>query len=111
MTELHSQDNVFHFLSLDNQENEVIKLANFSNILCGAFHACYLGYSLGEKWQGQGLMHEVLVQTIRYMQKHQGVHRIMASHMPRNLRSGSLLVRLCFEREGYAKQYLQIDGE
>lgn len=111
MSELHRQGNAFHFILLDNEENEVMGVVNFSNILRGAFHACYLGYSLGKKWQGQGLMHEALVHAIRYMQKHQGMHRIMANYMPHNSRSGNLLTRLGFEREGYAKQYLQIDGE
>lgn len=111
MSEMHRQGSAFHFLLLDNDENEVIGVANFSNVLRGAFHACYLGYSLGEKWQGQGLMHEGLIQAIQYMQKHQGMHRIMANYMPHNSRSGNLLTRLGFEREGYARQYLQINGE
>lgn len=111
MSELHRQGSAFHFLLLDSQENEVMGVANYSNILRGAFHACYLGYSLGEKWQGQGLMYEALVQANRYMQKTQEMHRIMANYMPHNLRSGHLLARLGFEREGYAKDYLQIDGE
>ena len=111
MSEMHRQGSAFHFLLLDSNENEVIGVANFSNILRGAFHACYLGYSLGEKWQGQGLMYEGLMSAIQYMQKHQGMHRIMANYMPHNSRSGNLLTRLGFEREGYAKQYLQINGE
>ena len=56
-------------------------------------------------------MYEALTQIIRYMQKHQGMHRIMANYMPHNMRSGNLLTRLGFEREGYAKQYLEINGE
>jgi ribosomal-protein-alanine N-acetyltransferase len=40
----------------------------------------------------------------------QGMHRIMASHLPRKLRSAALLARLGFEREGYARSYLRIDG-
>lgn len=56
-------------------------------------------------------MYEALGQSIRYMQQHQAMHRIMANYMPHNMRSGSLLTRLGFEREGYAKQYLQIDGQ
>lgn len=42
------------FILLDAQEHEVRGIANFSNVLRDAFHACFLGYSLGEKWQGQG---------------------------------------------------------
>ncbi|MQL47428.1 30S ribosomal protein S5 alanine N-acetyltransferase [Photorhabdus khanii] len=110
ITEMQRQSAAFHFLLLDPNENEVIGVANFSNILRGAFHACYLGYSLGEKWQGKGLMYEALQPAIRYMQRQQGMHRIMANYMPNNHRSGKLLERLGFEREGYAKKYLMING-
>lgn len=111
MNEMHREGSAFHFVLLDKEENEVMGVANFSNVLRGSFYACYLGYSLGEKWQGQGLMYEALTQTIRYMQQHQKIHRIMANYMPHNMRSGNLLTKLGFEREGYAKQYLQINGE
>ena len=76
-----------------------------------AFYACYLGYSIGQKWQGQGMMYEALTAAIRYMQRTQHIHRIMANYMPHNQRSGNLLARLGFEKEGYAKDYLLIDGE
>ncbi|OCQ53022.1 putative ribosomal N-acetyltransferase YdaF [Photorhabdus australis subsp. thailandensis] len=110
ITEMQRQSAAFHFLLLEPNENEVMGVANFSNILRGAFHACYLGYSLGEKWQGKGLMYEALQPAIRYMQRQQGMHRIMANYMPDNHRSGKLLERLGFEREGYARKYLMING-
>lgn len=56
-------------------------------------------------------MHEALQTLIRYMQRQQKMHRIMANYMPHNKRSGQLLERLGFEREGYAKDYLLIDGK
>jgi ribosomal-protein-alanine N-acetyltransferase len=34
----------------------------------------------------------------------------MANHVPRNERSARLLERLGFEREGFAKAYLHLDG-
>ncbi|TCW00051.1 ribosomal protein S5-alanine N-acetyltransferase [Biostraticola tofi] len=110
ISELHRQGSAYYFLLLDPQENEVYGVANFSNVLRGSFHACFLGYSIGEKWQGQGLMFEALQTAIRYMQRQQHMHRIMANYMPHNQRSGNLLARLGFEREGYAKEYLLIDG-
>ncbi|RLS12169.1 30S ribosomal protein S5 alanine N-acetyltransferase, partial [Acinetobacter baumannii] len=60
---------------------------------------------------GQGLMFEALQPLIRYMQRQERMHRIMANYMPHNHRSGNLLARLGFEREGYAKDYLMIDGQ
>lgn len=110
INELHKQGHAYYFLLLDQEEKEVVGVANFSNVLRGDFHACILGYSLGQKWQGQGLMYEALKPAIRYMFNQQRMHRIMANYMPHNQRSGGLLVRLGFEREGYAKDYLRIDG-
>ncbi|CAM3734750.1 ribosomal protein S5-alanine N-acetyltransferase [Xenorhabdus thuongxuanensis] len=110
IAELQRQGSAFNFLLLDPNENEVMGVANFTNVVRGAFYSCYLGYSLGEKWQGQGLMYEALQPAIRYMQRHQKMHRIMANYMPHNQRSGNLLKKLGFEREGYARNYLMIDG-
>lgn len=110
ITEMQKQGSAFHFLLLDKDEQDVRGVANFNNVLRGAFHACYLGYSLGEKWQGQGLMFEALQPAIQYMHQHQRIHRIMANYMPHNQRSGDLLARLGFEKEGYAKDYLLING-
>ena len=56
-------------------------------------------------------MFEALTAAIRYMQRTQHIHRIMANYMPHNQRSGDLLARLGFEKEGYAKNYLLIDGQ
>lgn len=110
MIDLQRQGSAYYFILLDHNEQQVRGVANFSNILRSSFHACFLGYSLGEQWQGQGLMQEALQSAIRYMQRQQRIHRIMANYMPHNQRSGALLARLGFEREGYAKDYLLIDG-
>ena len=110
ISEMQKQGSAYYFILLDPDEHEVRGVANFSNVLRGSFYACYLGYSLGEKWQGQGLMYEALQSALRYMLRQQRMHRIMANYMPHNQRSGALLARLGFEREGYAKDYLLIDG-
>lgn len=69
ITEMQKQGSAYYFILLDAQEHEVRGVANFSNVLRDAFHACFLGYSLGEKWQGQGLMYEALQPAIHYMQR------------------------------------------
>ena len=77
----------------------------------GIFQACHLGYSVDHDWQGKGLMFEVAQAGIAYMFDIQGLHRIMANHMPANVRSEKLLRRLGFEREGFARAYLKINGQ
>lgn len=95
---------------LEPDSGQVIGICQFSQIVRGAFQACYLGYSLGREWQGRGLMHEAAAAGIAYVFDTLRLHRIMANHMPRNVRSARLLKRLGFEREGYARAYLNIAG-
>lgn len=45
--ELQKQGSAYYFILLDPEEKEVRGVANFSNVLRGSFHACFLGYSRG----------------------------------------------------------------
>ncbi len=100
-----------HFIATDLHTGAMLAACNFTNIVRGIFQACHLGYSVDHAWQGQGLMHEVAQAGIRYMFETQGLHRIMANHLPSNVRSEQLLRRLGFEHEGYARAYLKIAGQ
>lgn len=91
--------------------DRVIGHVSFTQIFRGPFHACYLGYSLDEAEQSKGLMFEALSAGIGYMFGEQNLHRIMANYIPYNRRSGNLLKRLGFIPEGYAQDYLMINGE
>ncbi|MGB0895607.1 MAG: GNAT family N-acetyltransferase, partial [Parashewanella sp.] len=94
-------------IALNQEQTEVIGVCNFSNIIRGVFQACNLGYSVGQKFEGQGLMHEILDAGISYMFNEVGLHRVMANYVPENKRSAALLERLGFEKEGLAKSYLK----
>ena len=97
-----------HWLMLEG--DTVIGECNFTNIVRGPFLACQLGYSIDHRREGRGLMRETLTATIGYMFDRVGLHRIMASYRPENTRSERLLSALGFEREGYARAYLKING-
>lgn len=99
-----------NLVALDPAGERVIATCNFSNIMMGIFKACHLGYAIDRQHEGLGLMQEILTAAIDYLFREQGLHRIMACYMPANLRSGALLERLGFEREGYAREYLMING-
>lgn len=98
------------FLALDRASGEMLAGCNFTNIVRGPLQACYLGYSVDQAFEGQGLMREVVAAGIRHMFHTVGLHRIMANHMVANVRSARLLHALGFEREGYARAYLRIAG-
>ncbi|KAB0490174.1 GNAT family N-acetyltransferase [Pseudomonas vancouverensis] len=99
-----------HFAVLDPGSGQMIGACNFSGIVRGAFQACYLGYHIDHAHEGRGLMQEAVEAGIRYMFETMNLHRIMANYIPGNERSARLLERLGFEREGYAKAYLNIAG-
>ena len=91
-------------------EDELLGVCNYTSIVRGTFQSCHLGYAMAEKHHGKGLMYEALQMTNRYMFDELGLHRIMAGYLPHNDRSGHLLQKLGFEKEGYAKEYLKING-
>ncbi|TFW10150.1 GNAT family N-acetyltransferase [Oxalobacteraceae bacterium OM1] len=95
---------------IDPDSETMIGSVNFSNIVRGVFQACHLGYAIDARHEGEGLMFEAVSAGIDYVFNHLGLHRVMANHLPENHRSAALLQRLGFEREGYAKSYLQIAG-
>ena len=109
--ELYNGGNALMFSALNKERTKVLGTCNFNNVVQGVFQACHLGYSIGEPFQGKGLMFEILNAGIGYVFNEFGLHRVMANYMPHNLRSGALLSRLGFEKEGTAKSYLKIAGQ
>jgi ribosomal-protein-alanine N-acetyltransferase len=100
-----------HFIGTDATESYVIGACSLGNIVRGIFQACHIGYSISERYQGSGSMKPIVMHAIDYAFNELKLHRIMANHMPANERSAGLLKSLGFEIEGYAKQYLLIDGK
>ncbi len=91
-------------------ERRVVGVANLTGIVRAAFQACYLGYSIDRGLEGRGYMREALEAALEYAFGELDLHRVMANFRPENDRSGALLERLGFEREGLARAYLRIDG-
>jgi ribosomal-protein-alanine N-acetyltransferase len=109
--EFRSDRSLQLFLFTKENENALIGSVNFRNFIRGVFQSCTLGYSLAEASQGKGYMTEALEVAISYVFAQLNTHRIMASYLPHNQRSGRLLKRLGFVVEGYARDYLLIDGQ
>ncbi len=99
-----------YFLLEDSKTNEIIAHCTLSQIFHGVFKACYMGYAISESHQSKGLMERLCRYTIEYAFDELDLHRIMANYMPYNNRSARLLSKLGFCREGYAKNYLKING-
>ncbi len=91
--------------------NTVIGTIHFSSIIRRAAQFCFLGYGIAHKVEGRGYMKEALRASITYAFEEMNLHRIMANYVPTNERSGRLLKSLGFVAEGYARDYLRINGE
>jgi ribosomal-protein-alanine N-acetyltransferase len=89
----------------------IIGNVSFTNIVRGVFQACHLGFRIDQDYQGHGLMREALTVSLAFAFNELGLHRVMANYRPENQRSGRLLRRLGFAVEGYARDYLLLDGQ
>ena len=99
------------WLSPRDDPGRVIGSVHFSNVARGAMHGTTLGYGLDVQAVGAGLMTEALAEAIRAVFSPRiNLHRIQASWLPHNLRSGAVLQRLDFHDEGLARDYLFIGG-
>lgn len=97
-------------LAWRHDPGHVIGTCSFTDFIRGPFQACTLGYGLDQHEQGKGAMSEALQAAIALVFDTLEMHRIMANYMPTNERSGVLLRRLGFTVEGYARDYLFING-
>ncbi|MGZ2405974.1 GNAT family N-acetyltransferase [Rhizobium ruizarguesonis] len=77
----------------------------------GAAQSCMIGYWMGERHAGQGHMFAALQMVIPYIFTGLELHRIEAACIPDNTRSIRLLEKAGFQREGYLRGYLKINGQ
>ncbi|MBI2234596.1 MAG: GNAT family N-acetyltransferase [Micavibrio aeruginosavorus] len=92
------------------EDDSVIGGINLNNICRGAAQYCSLGYWLGQPYQGHGYMQESARLLIAHAFGPMELHRINAATLPHNGRSIKMLRRLGFIEEGFAKNYIQING-
>jgi ribosomal-protein-alanine N-acetyltransferase len=86
-------------------------LVNVSNIVRGGLQSGYLGYAAFASHAGRGLMAEGLRAVLCAVFGDLGLHRVEANIQPANTRSIAMARRLGFEREGFSRRYLKVDGE
>ena len=88
----------------------MVGAVSFADIVRGPYQGCKLGDGLAVASEGKGLMTEALECAIPYAFDALELHRITAGYMPHNRRSADVLRRLGFVVEGYARDYLKING-
>ena len=82
-----------------------------SNIRRRAAQFTTLGYWMGEEYAGRGLMTEAVGMVLPFVFDTLGLHRVHAAFLPDNTASRRVLEKNGFREEGFAENYLQIDGK
>ena len=96
------------FLVCRLEDRAIAGVINVSQIFHGNFRSAYLGYYAGAPFMGQGYMSEGLRLEPVQPERAEGVAEHEAK--PKNRASIRLVRGAGFRREGFARQYLCIDG-
>lgn len=76
----------------------------------GVSQSGVLGYWMGERYAAKGFMTAAVRAVVSFSFDTLQLNRIDAACLPNNTASVRLLEKVGFSREGYARQYLCIDG-
>jgi len=81
-----------------------------ANVRRGCAQAGSLGYWMGVAYAGKGHMTAAVAAVLPFAFGTLRLHRVEAACIPANIASIRLLEKTGFRREGFARQYLCIDG-
>jgi [ribosomal protein S5]-alanine N-acetyltransferase len=108
--EWHS-DQGYTFLLFRLEDGALLGGISLTNVRRGVAECASVGYWVGEAHARQGYMTEGLTLTLRFAFERLRLHRVEAACLPHNAPSRGLLLKSGFTEEGYAREYLCIDGK
>jgi ribosomal-protein-alanine N-acetyltransferase len=103
-------DHAYAFFAFLRGNGALVGGLTLSGVRRGVTQSCSLGYWMGEAHAGRGLMTDAVRAIVPYVFETLRLHRLEAACLPTNEPSKRLLRRVGFTEEGYARQYLRIDG-
>ena len=98
------------FFIFENERGALVGGITLGNIRYGVAQTGQIGYWLGERFAGRGLMLEAIGLLVPHSFETLRLHRIEAACIPDNQRSMRLLEKAGFRREGLLRSYLRING-
>ena len=110
LLERNRADNFFALLARRTEDDAIVGLFEFSEVVRGSFQNAYLGYWVGEPYAGRGYMREGMQLALRFAFQDLRLHRVEANIQPANKRSLALAKQSGFRREGFSPRYLKIGG-
>ncbi|HMK88033.1 MAG TPA: GNAT family protein [Methylocystis sp.] len=106
-----SRDEGYTFFIFRESDDQLVGGLSLGHVRRGVAQTATLGYWMGAPYAGQGYMSAAVRVALAYAFNRQGFHRIEAACVPSNEASKRLLERLGFTQEGYARGYLNINGQ
>jgi ribosomal-protein-alanine N-acetyltransferase len=103
-------DHAYSFFIFRADTDVLVGGVTLSNVRRGVAQAASIGYWMGAPHARQGLMSRALRALIPFSFNNVRLHRLEAACIPTNTASIRLLEKSGFQREGYARQYLCING-
>jgi ribosomal-protein-alanine N-acetyltransferase len=103
-------DQGYAFLILRNSDNALVGGLTLANIRRGVAQAGSLGYWMGQPFIRHGYMAAAVRAVVPFAFTTLRLHRLEAACIPTNAASIGLLEKTGFVREGYAREYLCING-
>ena len=101
----------FVFFIFERQTNRLAGGITLGAIRYGVARSGQIGYWMGEKFAGQGLMQDAVTALVDFGFVRLNLHRLEAACIPSNERSINVLQKSGFTQEGLLKSYLKINGE
>ena len=95
----------------DRQTEDLLGGITIGLIRRGVAQSCMIGYWMGERHAGRGVMSGALDLVIPYIFGPLELHRIEAACIADNRRSIRLLEKAGFQQEGILRDYLKINGQ
>jgi [ribosomal protein S5]-alanine N-acetyltransferase len=103
-------DQGYAFLIIRSSDNTLVGGLTLANIRRGVAQAGSIGYWMGRPFVRQGYMTAAVRAIIPFAFGSLRLHRLEAACIPSNAGSIRLLEKTGFVREGYAREYLCING-
>ena len=103
-------DQGYSFLIIRSSDNTLVGGLTLANIRRGVAQAGSIGYWMGRPFVRRGYMTAAVRAIIPFAFASLRLHRLEAACIPSNAGSIRLLEKTGFVREGYAREYLCING-
>jgi ribosomal-protein-alanine N-acetyltransferase len=104
-------DQAYAYFLFRSGDQVLVGGLTLANLRRGVAQAGSLGYWIGAPYARRGYMTAAVTALIPYGFSTLRLHRLEAACIPTNAASISLLEKTGFEREGYAREYLCINGQ